>query len=45
MKQDINQVSAVQRYPIGFRYPITDPLDLRAFRYAEAGADLVSGWG
>jgi len=44
MKQDIYEVSAVQRYPIGFRYPKTDPLDLRAFRYAEAGAALVAGW-
>lgn len=45
MKQDIDEVSAIQRYPIGFRHPISDPLDLRAFRYARAGAALVSGWG
>jgi len=45
MIQDIDEVSAIQRYPIGFKYPKTDPLDLRAFRYAEAGAALVSGWG
>jgi len=37
MKQDIHQLSAVQRYPIGFKYPKTNPLDLRAFRYARAG--------
>ena len=30
MKQDIHQVSTVQRYPIGFKYPKTNPLDLGA---------------
>lgn len=45
MKQDIDELSAQQRYPIGFRYPITNPMDLRAFRYAKAGAALLSGIG
>jgi len=45
MRQDIYEVSAIQRYPIGFKYPKTNPMDLRSFRYAEAGAALVSGWG
>ncbi|GAI76822.1 unnamed protein product, partial [marine sediment metagenome] len=37
MKQDIHQLSNFQRYPIGFRYPKTNHMDLRAFRYARAG--------
>jgi len=45
MKQDIDQVSAIQRYPIGLSYPVANPLDLRRFHYARAGAALVSGWG
>jgi len=40
MKQDIHQLSAVPRYPIGFKYPKTNPLDLRSYRYARAGNAL-----
>ncbi len=40
MKQDIHQVSTIQRYPIGFKYPKTNPLDLRSYRYARAGNGL-----
>jgi len=45
MKQDIDEMSAIQRYPIGWRYPRTNPLDLRVFHYAKAGALLQSGYG
>lgn len=45
MKQDIHQVSTIQRYPIGFKYPKTNPLDLRAFRYARAGNPLSCQFG
>lgn len=40
MKQDIHQVSTIQRYPVGFKYPKTNPLDLRSYRYARAGNSL-----
>lgn len=36
MQQDLYQASDTLRYPIGFNYPITDPLDLRRFRYGKA---------
>jgi len=45
MKQDIHEMSAIQRYPIGWRYPKTNPLDLRSYRYAKAGALLTSSYG
>jgi len=45
MKQDIHQVSTIQRYPIGFKYPKTNPLDLRSYRYARAGNGLQCGSG
>lgn len=45
MKQDIHQVSTVQRYPIGFKYPKTNPLDLRSYYYARAGNALHSASG
>lgn len=37
MRQDLHQLSDIQRYPIGLKYPISDPLDLRGFRYGQAG--------
>lgn len=40
MLQDIYQVSTTQRYPIGFKYPVSNPLDLRGFHYAKAGGTL-----
>ncbi|MBA7468418.1 hypothetical protein ES707_03668 [subsurface metagenome] len=45
MKQDIHQLSTIQRYPIGFKYPKTNPLDLRCYRYARAGNGLACGSG
>ncbi len=45
MKQDIDEVSAIQRYPIGFKYPIKNPLDLRSFYYGKAGAALNTNFG
>lgn len=45
MLQDIHQVSLIQRYPLGFKYPISNPLDLRAFRYARAGGTLHTDFG
>jgi hypothetical protein len=45
MLQDIHQVDTIQRYPIGFKYPISSPLDLRAFRYGEAGGTLNPDFG
>jgi len=45
MKQDIHQVSTVQRYPIGFKYPKTNPLDLRSYRYSRAANGLACGAG
>ena len=45
MKQDIHQVSTIQRYPIGFKYPKANPLDLRCYRYASAGNGLNCGSG
>ncbi len=47
MKQDIHEVSTVQRYPIGFRYPIDNPLELRRWHYGLAGGTLntdVAAW-
>lgn len=46
MKQDIYHVpSTKQYYPIGFKYPISNPLDLRGFRYAQAGNALNTDLG
>ena len=45
MLQDIHQVSAIQRYPLGFKYPISNPLDLRGFRYGKAGGTLNPDFG
>ena len=45
MKQDIHQVSTIQRYPIGFKYPKTNPLDLRSYHYSRAGNALQCGSG
>ncbi len=45
MKQDLHQVSDDQIYPIGFKYPITHPLDLRAFRYGSAGSAMIPDIG
>jgi len=45
MKQDIYELSAIQRYPIGFKYPIANPLDLRGYHYAKAGATLSTQYG
>ncbi len=45
MKQDIHELSAIKRYPIGFGYPITNPLDLRRFHYAKAGGTLNPDFG
>ena len=45
MKQDIHEMSAIQRYPIGFRYPKNNPLDLRSWHYGKAGALLTSVTG
>lgn len=47
MKQDIHQVSTQQRYPIGFRYPVDNPLELRRWHYGRAGGLLntdVAAW-
>jgi len=47
MKQDIHEVSTIQRYPIGFRYPIDNPLELRRWYYGLAGGLLntdVAAW-
>lgn len=41
MKQDMDQASDIQIYPIGMRYAIDD----RAFRYAKAGGTLNSDLG
>ncbi|GAI21756.1 unnamed protein product, partial [marine sediment metagenome] len=45
MKQDIYELSAIQRYPIGFKYPIKNPLDLRSWYYGEAGGTLNTNFG
>ncbi|MBA7609675.1 hypothetical protein ES703_16866 [subsurface metagenome] len=45
MKQDIHQLSTIQRYPIGFKYPKTNPLDLRSYRYGRAGNGLQCSSG
>ncbi|GAI85592.1 unnamed protein product [marine sediment metagenome] len=45
MKQDIYELSAIQRYPIGFKYPIKNPLDLRSFYYGKASGALDTGYG
>ena len=45
MKQDLHQLSAIQRYPIGFKYPIKNPLDLRSWYYGQAGGELDTGYG
>jgi len=47
MKQDIHELSTVQRYPIGFRYPVDNPLELRRWHYGRAGGLLntdVAAW-
>lgn len=45
MKQDLHQASDIQRYPIGLKYPISDPLDLRGFRYGQAGNTQIPDVG
>lgn len=45
MKQDVHQASDIQRYPIGLKYPISDPLDLRGFRYGQAGNTQIPDVG
>ncbi|GAJ13793.1 unnamed protein product [marine sediment metagenome] len=45
MKQDIHELSDFPRYPIGFRYPKTNPLDLRSWRYGRAGNALSCQFG
>lgn len=45
MLQDLHQVSTTQRYPLGLKYPISNPLDLRGFRYAKAGGTLNTDVG
>lgn len=45
MKQDIYELSAIQRYPIGFKYPIKSPLDLRSYYYGQAGGVLNTQYG
>ncbi len=47
MKQDIHEVSTQQRYPIGFGYPVDNPLELRRWHYGLAGGTLntdVAAW-
>ena len=41
MKQDIHEVSTIQRYPLGFRYALDD----RVFRYGRAGGALNTDVG
>jgi len=36
VKQDVYEKSTTPNYPIGFSYPISDPLDLRRFHYGKA---------
>ena len=45
MKQDLYQASDIQRYPIGFKYPISDPLDLRGFHYGQAANTQIPDVG
>lgn len=45
MKQDIDEVSTIQRYPIGLSYPVANPLDLRRFHYGKAGGALDNEFG
>jgi len=45
MKQDLYEASDIQRYPIGFKYPRIDPMDLRAFRYGQAGNTQIPDVG
>jgi len=45
MRQDLHQLSDLQRYPIGLKYPISDPLDLRGFRYGQAGNQQIPDVG
>ncbi len=45
MKQDTYQLSANQNYPLGFKYPIKRPGDLREFYYGQAGGTLDTGFG
>lgn len=45
MKQDLHQASDIQRYPIGFKYPRIDPLDLRGFRYGQAANTQIPDVG
>jgi len=45
MKQDLYQASDIPRYPIGFKYPISDPLDLRGFRYGQAANTQIPDVG
>ena len=45
MKQDIYQLSPTPNYPIGFPYPVVNPLDLRRFHYGLAGNTLCTDFG
>jgi hypothetical protein len=45
MLQDLYQLSTIQRYPIGLEYPISDPRDLRRFRYGQAGNTQIPDVG
>jgi len=45
MKQDLHELSDIQRYPIGFGYPIANPLDLRRFHYGQAGNTQITDVG
>jgi len=45
MLQDLHQASDNQIYPIGLAYPRIDPLDLRKFRYGQAGNTQIPDVG
>jgi len=45
MKQDLHQVSDSQVYPVGLEYPRIGPLDLRKFRYGQAGNTQIPDVG
>jgi len=45
MKQDYYELSAIQRYPIGFKYPSKNPLELRSWYYGKAGGALDTNFG
>jgi hypothetical protein len=43
--QDLYQASTIQRYPVGFQYPITDALDLRRFHYGKGANTQIPDVG